>query len=116
MYSLDSPDIIAAMKFSNFAVFCNGFAMALLKVGIGMSLLRIQLNRAFSVIVILAIIASLLVNLTVLGGSFAACKPMEKIWNKDPSIEGTCWPSAATLALSYTQTGKYHAIYPLCGC
>jgi hypothetical protein len=107
MYSLDFSDILAAMKYSNFAVFCNGVAMALLKVGIGMSLLRIKLSRVFNIIIILAIVVSLLVNLTVFGGSFAACTPMEKNWNKDPTLEGTCWPRLASLVLSYTQTGRY---------
>lgn len=105
MYTLDSLDVVEAMKYSNFAVFCNGLAMAFLKVGIGASLLRINLSRVFSVVIILSIIVSLVVNLTVFGGSFAACQPIEKIWNKDPTLDGTCWPRKVSLAFSYLQTG-----------
>lgn len=105
MYSLEPPDIAEAMKCSNFAVFCNGIAMATLKVGIGMSLLRINLNQAFKIVIIASIVLSLIVNLTVFGGSFAACRPIEKIWDKDPRIEGTCWPNGVSLAFSYIQTG-----------
>lgn len=83
--------------------------MALLKVGIGTSLLRIKLNRVFSVIIIMTIILSLIVNLTVFGGTFGACQPIEKIWNKDPKIPGKCWDPKFPLAFSYIQTGSHQS-------
>src|SRR4051812_31764744 len=92
MLTLDKADIPQAMKFSTFAVFCNGIAMCLLKVAIGLSLLRINLSRMFTIVIIGSIIISMGVNLTVFASSFGACKPMEKIWNKDPNLPGTCWP------------------------
>lgn len=93
------------MKYSNFSILCNGIAMAALKVGIGISLLRVRLSPKFNAIVWFAIVLSVLVNFPVFPSTLATCKPMRKIWNKDPTIEGSCWPLEASLAFSYTQTG-----------
>jgi hypothetical protein len=92
------------MKFVNFGVFCNGIAMATIKISIGISLLRLSLSKRFNILVWIAIVISLLVNLSVFISTLAVCVPMRKIWNKDPTIEGTCWPASANLGFSYTQT------------
>ncbi|PGH00983.1 hypothetical protein AJ79_08047 [Helicocarpus griseus UAMH5409] len=102
--TVDKADVVQSMKYTNFGVFCNGLGMAFLKVGIGCSLLRIDLSRVFNIIVIMCMVLSLLVNLTVFGGTFGACTPIEKIWNKDPELPGNCWPKEASLVMSYVQT------------
>lgn len=99
-------DVVNALKYSNFVVLCNGIAMAALKVAIGMSLLRVHLSPKFNVMIWLAMVLSLLVNSPVFPSTLAFCRPMRKIWNKDPAIEGSCWPSDVSLAFSFTQTGK----------
>jgi hypothetical protein len=92
--------------YSNFAIFCNGIAMCAMKLGIGISLLRLQLSKHFNTAVYVAIIISLAVNLTVLFSCFAICRPIERIWNL--GIDGKCWPKWSSLAFSYTQTGTIH--------
>ena len=97
-------DIVAILKYQNFAIFCNGIAMASLKVGIGVALLRIRLGKSFNIAIWCAIALSCIVNLTVFGGCFAKCQPIQKIWNR--SVSGTCWPAWGDLISSYGQTGK----------
>jgi hypothetical protein len=76
--------------------------MCLVKVAIGISLLRIKLSKRFTWVIYACIVVSVLVNLTVLA-QFSSCTPTEKIWN--PSIEGTCWPRSVSVICSYVQTG-----------
>ncbi|PGH33029.1 hypothetical protein GX50_04175 [[Emmonsia] crescens] len=102
--TLDIADVVQAMKFSTFAILCNGLAMAFLKVGIGFSLLRLNLSKIFNLAVIACIVISLIVNLTVIPTTFAGCTPINKTWNKDPRIPGSCWPRKVSLAMSYLQT------------
>ncbi|EEQ90737.1 uncharacterized protein BDCG_05857 [Blastomyces dermatitidis ER-3] len=102
--TLDIADVVQCMKYSTFAIFCNGVAMALLKVGIGSSLLRLNLSKFFNFGIIACIVISLIVNLTVFPTTFAGCKPIEKAWNKDPTLPGTCWPRKVSLVMSYLQT------------
>ncbi|EEH34945.1 hypothetical protein PAAG_05992 [Paracoccidioides lutzii Pb01] len=102
--TLDIADVVQAMKCSTFAILCNGIAMALLKVGLGTSLLRLDLSKFFNIVIAACIVLSLLVNLTVLPTTFGGCRPMKKIWNKDPKIPGTCWPAKVNLVMSYIQT------------
>jgi hypothetical protein len=91
------------MMYSNFAIFCNGIAMCAMKLGIGISMLRLQLSKRFNIAVYVAIAISLVVNLTVFFGCFAICRPIERIWNL--GVEGHCWPKWWSLVFSYTQTG-----------
>lgn len=98
----DTINISAALKFSQFAIFCNGIAMCALKVSIGVSLLRLQLSKVFNAIVWTSIVVSVLVNLTVFLGTFATCRPMARIWNR--TIPGECWSPVVTTAFSYSQT------------
>lgn len=100
---LDLANVPYVMKFSNFAIFCNGIAMCAMKVGIGISMLRLQLSKRFNIAVYVAIVLSVIVNLTVLFGCFATCRPIERIWNL--GVEGKCWPKWSSLLFSYTQTG-----------
>ncbi|KLJ11507.1 hypothetical protein EMPG_13312 [Blastomyces silverae] len=102
--TLDIADVVQCMKYSTFAIFCNGVAMACLKVAIGSSLLRLNLSKAFNLGIIACIVVSLIVNLTVFPTTFAGCKPIEKTWNKDPTLAGTCWPRKVSLVMSYLQT------------
>ncbi|EXJ76306.1 uncharacterized protein A1O5_00814 [Cladophialophora psammophila CBS 110553] len=95
-------DLVPLLKYTQFAIFLNGIGMCFMKVGIGLSLLRLSLSKTFNYAVMGCIVLSLLVNLIVFPGVFAQCQPMNKLWN--PSIEGTCWPKRASLAFSYTQT------------
>ncbi|EER37454.1 conserved hypothetical protein [Histoplasma capsulatum var. duboisii H88] len=111
--TLDIADVVQCMKFSTFAILCNGLAMAFLKVGIGSSLLRLDLSRVFNFCVIACIAISLIVNLTVIPTTFAGCKPLEKTWNKDPTLAGTCWPRKVSLVMSYLQTNVAFSIGPL---
>lgn len=113
--TLDIADVVQCMKFSTFAILCNGLAMAFLKVGIGSSLLRLDLSRVFNFCVIACIAISLIVNLTVIPTTFAGCKPLEKTWNKDPTLAGTCWPRKVSLVMSYLQTSEcIYSRLPIC--
>jgi hypothetical protein len=94
------------MKYSNFSILCNGVAMASLKISLGLSLLRVRLSKKFNIMIWVAMVLSILVNFPVFPSTLAMCNPMKKIWNKDPTIEGSCWPTQASLAFSYTQTGQ----------
>lgn len=76
--------------------------MCTLKVSIGVSLLRLQLSKRFNIVIWISIVISLLVNLTVFPGTFAACRPIARVW--DRNIPGHCWPSITNTAFSYTQT------------
>lgn len=67
------PDFILILKYTQFAIFCNGIAMMLMKLGIGLSLLRIHLSKTFNAAVIVCIVLSLLVNGTVFLGTFGLC-------------------------------------------
>ncbi|KIX05366.1 uncharacterized protein Z518_06238 [Rhinocladiella mackenziei CBS 650.93] len=96
---VEGPDIVAVLKYSQFAIFCNGIAMGTMKLGIGLSLIRLQLSKRFNILVTICIVLSVLVNGTVFLGTFALCR---KIWNR--AVPGTCWPRKASLAFSYTQT------------
>lgn len=111
----DTNDVVNALKYSNFVVLCNGIAMAALKVAIGLSLLRVHLSQKFNVMIWIAMVLSLLVNSPVFASTLAFCRPMRKIWNKDPAIEGSCWPADVSLAFSYTQTGNVPSPYDSAG-
>ncbi|PGH06725.1 hypothetical protein GX51_02166 [Blastomyces parvus] len=102
--TLDIADVVQCMKYSTFAIFCNGIAMAMLKLGIGSSLLRLNLSKVFNIGIIVCIVISLIVNLTVFPTTFGGCKPIEKAWNKDPNLPGSCWPRKVSLVMSYLQT------------
>ncbi|OAX78858.1 hypothetical protein ACJ72_06828 [Emergomyces africanus] len=102
--TLDIADVVQTMKYSTFAIFCNGLAMGFLKIGIGSSLLRLNLSKMFNMAVIACIVISLIVNFTVFPTTFAGCTPLKKSWNKDPRIEGSCWPRKVSLVMSYLQT------------
>jgi hypothetical protein len=104
------PDLL---KFVQISIFLNGVEMCALKVGIGLSLLRLRLSKVFNWAVIGCIIVSLLVNLIVFPGFFAQCRPMARLWDK--SIPGTCWDENASLAFSYTQTGTLYRLICLLG-
>lgn len=102
----DMNDVVSALKYSNFTVLCNGIAMAALKVAIGLSLLRVHLSQKFNAMIWIAMVLSLLVNFPVFPSTLAFCRPMRKIWNKEPTMDGSCWPVDVSLAFSYTQTGN----------
>ncbi|KIW58019.1 hypothetical protein PV05_02571 [Exophiala xenobiotica] len=95
-------NFVPMLKYTQFAIFTNGISMCFMKVGIGLSLLRLNLSKPLNWAVVGCIILSLLVNLIVFPGIFGQCQPMNKLW--DPSVEGTCWPERASLAFAYTQT------------
>ncbi|OJD14193.1 hypothetical protein AJ78_05433 [Emergomyces pasteurianus Ep9510] len=102
--TLKIADVAQTMKYSTFAIFCNGLAMGFLKIGIGSSLLRLNLSKMFNIAVIACIVVSIIVNFTVFPTTFAGCKPLEKTWNKDPRLGGSCWPRKVSLVMSYLQT------------
>jgi uncharacterized membrane protein len=101
----DMRDVAQAMKYSNFSILCNGIAMGTLKISLGISLLRVRLSKIFNIMIWVAMVVSVLVNFAVFPSTLAMCTPMKKIWNKDPTIDGSCWPPEAMLGFSYTQTG-----------
>ncbi len=102
-------NFVPMLKYTQFAIFTNGISMCFMKVGIGLSLLRLNLSKPLNWAVVGCIILSLLVNLIVFPGVFGQCQPMNKLW--DPSVEGTCWPERASLAFAYTQTGMYRLVH-----
>lgn len=102
MLTVPADNLLEALKYSNFGILTNGIAMGTMKLSIGFSMLRIQLDRAFTVTVWLTMFLSVLVNLNVLFGCFKSCTPMEKIWN--PMLPGTCWPTNVNVALAYLQS------------
>jgi hypothetical protein len=96
-------NLVPMLKFTQFAIFVNGLGMCFMKVGIGLSLLRLSLSKRFNWAVLACIVLSMCVNLIVFPGVFAQCRPVNKLWNT--ALKGTCWPKDASLAFSYTQTG-----------
>jgi hypothetical protein len=97
-------DLVPLLKFIQVSIFTNGIEMCLLKVGIGISLLRLRLSKTFDYAVYGCIVLSLLVNLIVIPGFFGQCRPMARLWDK--TIPGTCWTPTYSLASSYVQTGN----------
>jgi hypothetical protein len=107
-------DLVPLLKFIQVSIFTNGIEMCLLKVGIGISLLRLRLSKTFNYAVYGCIVLSLLVNLIVFPGFFGQCRPMARLWDK--TIPGTCWTPTYSLASSYVQTGNLRPQIPCFHC
>ncbi|RMZ86506.1 hypothetical protein DV736_g6268, partial [Chaetothyriales sp. CBS 134916] len=78
---VELADFFMVIKYTTFAIFCNGIAMGTLKTGIGLSLLRLRLSKYFNWAVIASIVLSLLINLIVFPGTFGICTPLRKMGN-----------------------------------
>ncbi|EHY58977.1 hypothetical protein HRR83_001759 [Exophiala dermatitidis] len=95
-------DLPLILKYTQFAILCNAMAMMLMKLGIGLTLIRLHLSKAFNMVVIACIVLTILVNGVAVPGVFASCTPLAKEWHKN--LPGKCWPKRVNLAFSYTQT------------
>lgn len=102
---LQPPQMTEALKYSNFAVLVNGFAMAFLKISIGLSLLRLQLGKGMVWIVWGSIFLSVVVNGLVVVTTLFGCRPLAAAWDRSLMSVATCLPRTVTVAHSYTQTG-----------
>lgn len=96
-----------ALKFSNFAVLVNGFAMAFLKLSIGASLLRLQLGKGMVWIVWASIVISVAANGLVVVGTLFGCSPLAAVWDRSLMPVAKCLPPMATMVNSYIQTGEF---------
>jgi hypothetical protein len=94
-YLLQPAQMTSAMKFSNFAILVNGFAMAFLKISIGLSLLRLQLGNGMKWIVWGSMFLSIVVNM-----------------DRSLMPVATCLPRSVSVANSYTQTSKSSDLSP----
>jgi hypothetical protein len=103
---LDHAQMTTALKYSNFAVLVNGFAMAFLKISVGMSLLRLQLGKGMIWIVWISIFLSVAVNALVLVTSLFGCRPIAAIWDKSLMPTSTCLPRTVYVANGYVQASK----------
>lgn len=99
---LEPADMVQALKYSNFAVLVNGFAMAYLKISIGLTLLRLNLNKGMNRMVWASIFLSVAVNMLVLVGSLFACRPIAAVWNRSLWPIADCLPRTVNVARSYT--------------
>jgi hypothetical protein len=102
---LEPSRMTQALKYSNFAVLVNGFAMAFLKISIGMSLLRLQLGKGMVWIVWGSVFLSVVVNGLVVVTTLFGCRPLAAAWDRSLAPVATCLPRTVTVAHSYTQTG-----------
>jgi hypothetical protein len=102
---LDPLQMTGALKFSNFAVLVNGFAMAFLKISIGLSLLRLQLGKGMVWIVWGSIVLSVIVNGLVVVTTLFGCRPLAAVWDRSLMPVATCLPRSVSLWHSYIQTG-----------
>lgn len=105
-YLLEPSRMTSALKFSNFAVLVNGFAMASLKISIGLSLLRLQLGKGMVWIVWGSVVLSVVVNLLVLVTTLFGCRPLAAVWDRSLMPIATCLPRNVNVMHSYIQTGK----------
>ena len=105
-YLLEPSQMTNALKFSNFAVLVNGFAMAFLKISIGLSLLRLQLGKGMVWIVWGSIFLSVFVNALVVVMTLFGCRPLAAVWDRSLMPVATCLPRTVNVANSYVQTGK----------
>jgi hypothetical protein len=105
-YLLDHAQMTTALKYSNFAVLVNGFAMAFLKISVGMSLLRLQLGKGIIWIVWGSIILSVFVNALTLVTSLFGCTPLAAVWDKSLMPTSTCLPRTVYVANSYIQASE----------
>jgi len=105
-YLLEPKQMTTALKFSNFAILVNGFAMAFLKISIGLSLLRLQLGKGMAWIVRGSIVLSVVVNALVVVTSLFGCQPLAAVWDRSLMPTATCLSRTVSVANSYTQTGK----------
>jgi hypothetical protein len=103
---LDHAQMTTALKYSNFAVLVNGFAMAFLKISVGMSLLRLQLGKGMVWIVWGSIFLSVAVNALVLVTSLFGCRPIAAVWDKSLMPTSTCLPRTVYVANGYIQASK----------
>jgi hypothetical protein len=108
-YLLQPSQMANAMKFSNFAVLVNGFAMAFLKISIGLSLLRLQLGKGMVWIVWGAMILSVCVNLLVVVTTLFGCRPLAATWDRSLMPIASCLPRTVNVSHSYIQTSKPHS-------
>lgn len=109
-YLLEPTQMTSALKFSNFAVLVNGFAMAFLKISIGLSLLRLQLGKGMNWIVWGSIFLSVVVNLLVVVTTLFGCRPLAATWDRSLMPIATCLPRTVNVAHSYVQTGKSNIV------
>ena len=105
-YLLEPAQMTSAMKFSNFAILVNGFAMAFLKISIGLSLLRLQFGNGMKWIVWGSMFLSIVVNMLVIVTSLFGCRPLAAVWDRSLMPIATCLPRSVSVANSYTQTSK----------
>jgi hypothetical protein len=112
-YLLQPAQMTNAMKFSNFAVLVNGFAMAFLKISIGLSLLRLQLGRGMVWIVWGTMVLSVCVNLLVVVTTLFGCRPLAATWDRSLMPIASCLPRTVNVAHSYIQTSKSAATHPV---
>lgn len=106
MDTLDHDRATTALKFSNFAVLINGFAMAFLKVSIGLSILRLQLDRTMTWVVWSSVVFAVIVNGLVVVTTLFGCRPLAATWDKSLMPVATCLPLTVNVVNSYIQTGK----------
>jgi hypothetical protein len=111
-YLLQPAQMTSAMKFSNFAILVNGFAMAFLKISIGLSLLRLQLGNGMKWIVWGSMFLSIVVNMLVIVTSLFGCRPLAAVWDRSLMPVATCLPRSVSVANSYTQTSKSSDLSP----
>lgn len=111
-YLLEPTQMAAAMKYSNFAILVNGFAMAFLKISIGLSLLRLQLGKGMVWIVRGSIFLSVVVNMLVIVTSLFGCRPLAAVWDRSLMPIATCLPRTVNVANSYVQT-SWSTITPI---
>ena len=95
---LQSPEMTEALKYPNFALLNNGFAMALLKISIGLSLLRLQLGKGMVWIVWSSIFLSVMVNGLVVVTTLFGCRLLAAVWDRSLMPVATCLPRTATVA------------------
>lgn len=110
---LKPSQIANAMKFSNFAILVNGFAMAFLKISIGASLLRLQLGKGMVWIVWCSIFVSVAANGLVIVGTLFGCRPLAAVWDRRLMPVAQCLPPTISVIHSYIQTSELAAAFAL---
>lgn len=110
---LEPAHMVQALKYSNFAVLVNGFAMAFLKISIGLTLLRLNLDKRMNRIVWASILLSVAVNMLVVPTTLFGCRPLAAVWDRSLWATADCFPRTVNVAFSYTQTGA-SGVFPAC--
>ncbi|KAE8146930.1 hypothetical protein BDV25DRAFT_143227 [Aspergillus avenaceus] len=100
VYVQDTAVIAQHLNFATQAIYM--WAIGLVKVSIGLFLLRFAPRKGYKVFIWVVIVLMLLYTTICFFTLVFQCKDIRKIW--DPSIDSTCFTPIQLLKLSYTNT------------